>query len=108
VVKVVVLNDLYRTNIYDPWSVAGHIVRLNIDNRLRAGDQTLIGDLARMRLGGKERILLSFATKYAGWHHQIISNCSTSTSKKCSGDIREHFDSLISNGMSCVSTLVSS
>ena len=68
IVKVVVLNELYRTNIYDSWTVATHIVSLNIDDRLNAGDESLVRDIANVRLGGKQRTLLSFSTKYAGWH----------------------------------------
>ena len=67
-VKVVVLNRLYSTNIYDPYTVAQHILNLAIDDRLGAGDADLIVDVAAVQFGGRTRILYSFATKYCAWH----------------------------------------
>ncbi len=67
-VKVVVLNRLYSTNIYDPYTVAAHIIALNIDQRLAAGESQLVSDLARVSFRDKKRFLLSFATKYCSWH----------------------------------------
>ncbi len=67
-VKVVVLNRLYSTNIWDPYTVAQHIVDLNVDERLRAGDSSLISIVGNVRFGSKTRYFLSFATKYCSWH----------------------------------------
>lgn len=67
-VKVVVLNRLYSTNIYEPYTVASHITKLGIDDRLATGDATLVADVADVSFRTKKRFLLSFATKYCSWH----------------------------------------
>lgn len=73
-IKCSTLNDFYSTNIFDVHSVALRILELNIDERLRNGDNTLVKDIAYVRVGkpGKpktERCFYSFATKYCS-HHQ--------------------------------------
>ena len=40
--KVSTLNDFYGTNIFKTYSVAIHILDMNIDERLRAGDISLV------------------------------------------------------------------
>ncbi len=47
-VKVSVLNDFYSTNIFSPFKVAKHIIDLDIDERLAAGDVTLVNEIARV------------------------------------------------------------
>lgn len=47
-VKVSVLNDFYSTNIFSPFKVAKHIIDLDIDERLAAGDITLVNEIARV------------------------------------------------------------
>ena len=73
-IKCSTLNDFYSTNIFDVHSVALRILELNIDERLRKGDNTLVKDIAYVKVGqpGKpktERCFYSFATKYCS-HHQ--------------------------------------
>lgn len=68
-IKVSVLNDFYSTNIYSPYSVAKRIVSLDIDARLSAGDDTLVGDIAQVTMdNGKMKNFNSFATKYCSHH----------------------------------------
>jgi hypothetical protein len=67
--KVSILNDFYSTNIRDTFTVAEHIVKLNIDGQLRKEDLDIVDKMARVRIGGKERRFYSFATKYCS-HHQ--------------------------------------
>jgi hypothetical protein len=66
--KVTVLNALYGTRIMDVYPVVDRILALKIDGRLRAGDETLVDDVAQVKLGKKTRVLLSFASKYCAWH----------------------------------------
>ena len=66
--KVVVPNRLYSTNIYDPYTVAQHIIDIKIDERLTAGDLKLVNDVADVTFADKHKTLLSFATKYCSWH----------------------------------------
>lgn len=66
--KVAVLNALYATRIRNIYPVVDRILELKIDDRLRAGDETLVADVARVTLGKRPVILLSFATKYCAWH----------------------------------------
>lgn len=68
-IKCSALNDFYSTNIYDIHTLAQHILRLGIDARLVQGDLSLVNDIARVEINGKERFFYSFATKYCS-HHQ--------------------------------------
>jgi hypothetical protein len=66
--KVSTLNDFYSTNIFSAFSVAKHILNLNIDERLRKADITLVGDIQKVVIGGKEKNFYSFASKYCSHH----------------------------------------
>ncbi len=66
--KVVLLNRLYSTNVYDVHTLAHQIVNCRIDDRLTAGDPTIVEEIARVELRGKHRRFYSFATKYCFWH----------------------------------------
>ena len=70
-IKCSTLNDFYSTNIFDIHSVAKHICNLNIDERLKEGDLSLVNEIARVKVGNllKPRTFYSFATKYCS-HHQ--------------------------------------
>lgn len=69
-IKVAVLNDFYSTNIFSAYPVAKKILSLNIDDRLIAGDFSLVNDLSVVQMGnGTEKNFFSFATKYCS-HHQ--------------------------------------
>lgn len=68
-IKVCSLNDFYSTNIFSPFSVAKHIVKLNIDIRLELIDLGLVNEIAKVKVNGKkERNFYSFATKYCSHH----------------------------------------
>ena len=67
--KVVALNDLYRTGILATYKVAEHIVGLNIDPLLKARQPDVVDLIAHVRLGSKIRNNYSFATKYCAWHN---------------------------------------
>ncbi|MGH9929871.1 MAG: hypothetical protein ACREA9_11695 [Pyrinomonadaceae bacterium] len=66
--KVSALNDFYSTNIFDTYSVAKHILKKNIDQRLKVGDHSLVNELARVTIRGKQRNFYSFASKYCSHH----------------------------------------
>lgn len=70
-IKCSTLNDFYSTNIFDIHSVAQHILKLKIDERLKDGDLNLVKDIANVEVGNppKKRNFYSFATKYCS-HHQ--------------------------------------
>lgn len=68
--KAAALNDFYSTNIFSVFPVAKHILSLNIDARLLRGDLTLVDDLQTVLIGGKERHLYSFASKYCSHHNE--------------------------------------
>jgi hypothetical protein len=67
--KVVTLNGLYRTRILanDIEAVAQHILQLNIDPLLQAGQNEAVECIAEPV---NERSNYSFATKYCSWHNQ--------------------------------------
>lgn len=67
-IKCSALNDFYSTNIFDIHSLAQHIKALKIDERLRAGDYTLVNDIANVEVNGKNHFFYSFATKYCSHH----------------------------------------
>lgn len=68
--KVVTLNTFYSTNIKSVYTVARHILDLNIDTRLKAGDETLVDEIANVTMSsGKVRNEFSFATKYCSHHN---------------------------------------
>ena len=70
-IKVSALNDFYSTNIFSVFSVANHILSLDIDNRLNNKDETLVNDIANVMINGKEKHFYSFATKYSSHHNPI-------------------------------------
>lgn len=74
-IKVSVINDLYGTNIFATFDIANHILSLDIDDRLQAGDPGLVDEIAtghglKSKRYGKELRFYSFATKYCNWHNQ--------------------------------------
>ena len=68
-IKCSSLNDFYSTNIFDIHTVAQHILSLHIDERLKAGDPSLVNDIAHVEVNRKDHFFYSFATKYCS-HHQ--------------------------------------
>ena len=70
-IKVATLNDFYSTNIFSVYPVAEHILSLNLDDRLKAGDMSLVGDIQKIVIDGAERNFYSFATKYCSHHNPL-------------------------------------
>ena len=70
-IKCSVLNDFYSTNIFKIYPVAKHILSLNIDERLEAGDPTLVDEIARVNFNGEEKFFYSFASKYCSHHNPL-------------------------------------
>ena len=69
-IKASSLNDFYSTNIFSIFPVAKIILRLDIDNRLQSGDETLVNDISRVEYSdGKVKNFYSFATKYCSHHY---------------------------------------
>ncbi len=69
--KVSVLNDFYSTNIFKVFPVAKHILSLQIDDRLKRGDVTLVDDIKEVIISGKTLNFYSFATKYCSHHRPL-------------------------------------
>lgn len=67
--KVSALNDFYSTKIFDTHSVAKHILAIGATDRIRAGDVTLVNQLALVSISGKQRNFYSFASKYCNHHN---------------------------------------
>lgn len=67
-IKCSSLNDFYSTNIFSIFPVAKHILELNIDERLKNKDTSLVNDIAKLNINGKEKYFYSFATKYCSHH----------------------------------------
>lgn len=70
-IKASSLNDFYSTNIFSIFPVAKHILNLNIDERLKSGDLSLVNDIANVKISGVEKHFYSFATKYCSHHNNV-------------------------------------
>ena len=70
-VKCSTLNDFYSTNIFKVYNVAVHILSLNIDERLNNNDPTLVNDIAKLTINGKDKYFYSFASKYCSHHNPL-------------------------------------
>jgi len=72
--KVVTLNQLYSTQILAVHAVADHIYenRQEIDAGLNAGLPEVVDMIARVKIGEKERVNFSFASKFCSWHRPEI------------------------------------
>lgn len=70
IIKCSVLNDFYSTNIFKVYPVALHILELDIDDRLKNGDISLVNEIANNKISGKEKNFYSFASKYCSHHNQ--------------------------------------
>lgn len=71
-IKASSLNDFYSTNIFSIFPVAKHILKLNIDERLKIGDVSLVNDIAVININGKDKNFYSFATKYCSHHFPTL------------------------------------
>lgn len=71
-IKASSLNDFYSTNIFSIFTVAKHILELDIDNRLQAGEASLVDDIADMTISGKKKRFYSFASKYCSHHKPTL------------------------------------
>ena len=67
-IKCAVIDNYSSTNVFDLYKMAEHIVGKDIDEKLKKGDYSLVNDIAKVEIGGKERNFYSFATKYCHYH----------------------------------------
>lgn len=70
-IKCSTLNDFYSTNIFKVYNVAVHILSLKIDERLNNNDPTLVNDIAKVTINGKDKYFYSFASKYCSHHNPL-------------------------------------
>ena len=83
-IKASSLNDFYSTNIFSIFSVAKHICELNIDERLKKGDPTLINEIANVSIrDGVNKNFYSFASKYCSHHNPQYFPIYDSYVEKC-------------------------
>ena len=68
-IKASVLNDFYSTNIFSIFDMAKHIVSLDIDERLKNGDDSLVSEIGHIEIADKKKYFYSFATKYCSHHN---------------------------------------
>ena len=71
-IKVILIDGLYKTQLRDQISVAKHIFkRNNLDNRLMEGDVSIVEDIANWKnRKGKKIHILSFASKFCHFHNK--------------------------------------
>ena len=82
-IKCSTLNDFYSTNIFSIFPVAKHILKLDIDERLKNGDLSLVNDIAQVEISGKMKHFYSFASKYCSHHNPIAFAIYDSYVEKC-------------------------
>ena len=70
-IKCSCLNDFYSTNIFLVYPVAKKIYDLQIDERLKKADPTLVNDIATIEISGKKKYFYSFASKYCSHHNAV-------------------------------------
>ena len=70
-IKTSILNDFYSTNIFKVYPVAKHILSLNIDERLKKGDPTIVNDISKNFINDEEKNFYSFASKYCSHHNPL-------------------------------------
>ncbi|MBO4443682.1 MAG: hypothetical protein J5814_02790 [Bacteroidaceae bacterium] len=70
IIKCSTLNALASTNVIEIQYIAEHILMLNIDERLKRGDLSLVDDIGKkINVGNsKQRSHYSFASKYCCFH----------------------------------------
>lgn len=68
-IKCAVIDNFSSTNVFDLYSMAEHIVGKHVDEKLKKGDYSVVDDIAKVEIGGKERNFYSFATKYCHYHN---------------------------------------
>ena len=73
-IKCCTLNDFYSTHIFSVYSVAKHILKLNIDESLNKGDESLVEKIANIDIVNNKGKLThhcfySFASKYCSHHN---------------------------------------
>ena len=70
--KVVLINSIYGTAIYNFYKIAEYICNINFDGKLQQADLSLIDDIRTghdiLTRNNNQRNLYSFATKYSNWH----------------------------------------
>lgn len=66
--KTIVINDLYSTQIYGTVEMAKHIKSLNIDKGLEIKSPDIVTKIATGKIAGKRKYFYSFASKYCNWH----------------------------------------
>lgn len=69
--KAATLNVFYSTNIFSIYPVAKHIFNLDIDTRLKEGDDTLVREIQYVKIADKEKNFYSFASKYCRYHNPL-------------------------------------
>ena len=67
--KSIVINTLYSTQIRAIKNVARNIFELDIDAQVSQGDPQVVDQIAKLTISGKERRNYSFATKYCSFHN---------------------------------------
>jgi hypothetical protein len=66
--KISAMNDADFNKLGAQEAMAKHILELNIDTRLSKNDLSVVSDIARVTLNGKEQNLLHFASVYCNLH----------------------------------------
>jgi hypothetical protein len=67
--KSIVINTLYSTQIKAIVTVAKHIFELKVDEDIRRGLPEVVDKIAKVTINGRQRNNYSFASKYCSFHN---------------------------------------
>ena len=70
--KVSAINDTEIANLGIIESVVSHVHSLNIDDRLKKDDLTLVEDIANLSVGARQHRVLHFASIYCNFHNPKV------------------------------------
>lgn len=71
--KVAALNTVYNTHITDVYTISQHILSLDIDSRLKDGNENLVNELMHVKYINDQKTVYknhySFSSKYCSFHN---------------------------------------
>lgn len=96
-IKCSALNDFYSTNIYSVYRVVEHYSKYDLAKRMAEGDLSLVEDLRKVKMDGKEKPwdFYSFATKFCAHHNPEAFPIYDSYVDKMLRELRNRDDKII-------------
>lgn len=71
-IKVILINQIYNTNIFDVYQLSKDILNIGIDKYIAEGDTNLVYKIANSYKISRNKYCYSFATKYCNFHNEVF------------------------------------